>query len=162
MARALSELRQHKDPHAALALLDRHDRQFPRGVLQAEALRARVEALVASGDLDAALALLDARGAAAADLGADLLLARAELRAAKGRYRDALEDFDALLDGQHRPSRLGEESALYGRAISLGHLGQDAQARADLGEYQRRFPSGRFAAEVARLLAGPTTPAAHP
>ncbi len=162
LARALSELRQRKNPGSALALLDQHDRQFPRGALRTEALRTRAEALLASDDAGGALELLDAQAALAKRLGVDLLLARAELRAVRGRYGEALADFDAVLQeaGQDPPD--GEERALYGRAVCLGHLGQDAQARADLQSYQRRFPAGRFAAEVDRLLAGAAARAGQP
>jgi hypothetical protein len=154
LAHALSELRQRKNPGAALAMLDQHDRQFPRGLLRAEALRARAEALIASNDLEGALALLDSQGPLADLPGADLLLARAELRASKGRYQEAVADFGALLERADHPLPDGDERALYGRAVCLGHLGQDARARADLRDYQRRFPRGRFAGEVDRLLAG--------
>jgi hypothetical protein len=150
LGRALSRLRQEHDPRGALALLDEYARTFPGGVMAPEALRARLEAVIQMDDRKTALALLDGRGAFAGRLGSDLLLTRAELRASAGRYGDARADFDKLL-ATTLPGELAGR-ALYGRAVSLGHLGQDERARGDLLAYQRRFPDGKFAVEVARLL----------
>ena len=123
--------------------------------MQPEALRARLEAVIQMDDRKTALALLDGRGAEALSgrLGAELLLTRAELRASAGRYADALADFDRLL-APAGPALAADLAgrALYGRAICLGHLGRDERARADLAAYARRFPAGKFASEVARLL----------
>ena len=155
LARAVSRLRQGRDPRGALAMLDEYDRAFPRGVMQPEALRARLEAVIQMDDRKTALALLDGRGAGVLGgrLGAELLLTRAELRASAGRYADAVGDFDRLLapSSTALPAALAGR-ALYGRAVSLGHLGRDERARADLAAYRRRFPDGKFAGEVARLL----------
>ncbi len=160
VADALAQLRQRSDPRAALATLDRHAREFPHGVLGSEAARTRIEATLQLRDLKAALALLDARSAPAEALGADLLLTRAELRAANGRFREALADFTRVFDGEAGllPAG-GDERALYGRAVCRARLGQDDRARVDLLAYQRRFPDGRFATEVRRLLAEPSPPA---
>jgi len=156
VAEALSDLRQLNDPRAALATLDRYGQAFPHGVLETEALRTRVEAVIRLGDLKTALALLEGESAVREVLGADLLLTRAELRASAGRFREALTDFDLLQDSATGPLLAGgDERALYGRAICLGHLSQDGRARADLIAYQKRFPHGRFAVEVQRLLTGP-------
>ncbi|HEY7374594.1 MAG TPA: hypothetical protein VIF57_20695 [Polyangia bacterium] len=155
IAEALVDLRRRHDARAALARLDRHAREFPHGVLETEALRTRVEAVIQLGDLKTALALLDDKRVTTEALGADLTLTRAELRAAAGRFREALADFGQVVDGASGPLAAGgDERALYGRAICLGRLGQDERARADLLAYQRRFPAGRFASEVRRLLAG--------
>jgi tetratricopeptide (TPR) repeat protein len=150
LADALSRLRQTHDPRGALAVLDRYAKAYPRGVLASEALSARLEAVLALDDRKAALKLLDERTAFAGRLGAEQLLTRAELRASAGRYADALADFDRLLaPGTPTPDA---ERALYGRAVTLGHLGRNDRARADLSAYQQRFPTGKHAAEVARLL----------
>ena len=151
LAGALSRLRQAHDPAGALALLDAYARKFPDGVLQSEALSTRIEAVLRMDDRKTALRLLDGRATFAGRPGAALLLTRAELRASAGRYADALGDFDRVLAPQGS-SPADQDRALYGRAVCLGHLGQDARARADLIAYQRRFPDGRHAAEVARLL----------
>jgi hypothetical protein len=156
IAEALSDLRQGNDPRAALSTLDRYAQAFPHGVLETEAFRTRVEAVVQLGDLKTALALLEGQPAGADPLGPELLLTRAELRAAAGRFREALTDFNQVLDSAAGPLATGgDERALYGRAMCLGHLAQDERARVDLLDYQRRFPNGRFAVEVQRLLAGP-------
>ena len=153
---ALTELRQRHDARAALAALDRHAREFPHGVLETEAFRTRVEATIQLGDLKRALALLDGASGGADLLGAELVLTRAELRAAAGRFREALVDFTELVDGRGGPLAAGgDERALYGRAVCLARIGEHDRARAALHAYRARFPEGRFAAEVARLLAEP-------
>jgi hypothetical protein len=154
LARALSRLRQGRDPAGALVLLDQYTHTFPHGVLESEALSARLEAVIQLDDRETALRLLDARSVFAGRLGAQLLLTRAELRASAGRYADALTDFERLLAPSQSAGPAELERALYGRAVCLGHLGKDDRARADLDTYQRRFPQGKHAAEVARLLKG--------
>jgi hypothetical protein len=154
LAKALAKLRQAHDPKGALALLDRYDRDFPHGVLASEARETRLEAAVALGDRKTALSILDGLDLGLGRLGAQQRLLRAELRASAGRYRDALADFDVLLPAGAAPRATDVERALYDRAVCLGHLGLDARARADLVEYQKRFPAGPHAGEVARLLEG--------
>jgi hypothetical protein len=155
LARALSELRRARDPRGALTLLDRYAETFPHGLLELEAVRARLEALLELNDRAAALALLDGRRAFSGRLGGEAQLIRAELRTSVGRYADARADFDALLGpafaSAHLPADMLERS-LYGRAVCLGHLQQDERARADLRLYLQRFPSGKHAAEATRLL----------
>ena len=154
VARALSRLRQANDPAGALVLLDQYARAFPRGILESEALSARLEAVIQMNDRKTALRLLDGRSTFAGRLGWQQLLTRAELRTSAGRHADGLTDFNRLLapSGLTAPDDL--ERALYGRAVCLGKLRQDDRARADLISYQRRFPDGKHAAEVARLLKG--------
>ncbi len=155
VAQALSDLRQHDDPRAALSTLDRYAQAFPHGVLENEAWRTRVEAAIQLQDLKTALKLLDSRPSSADPLAGDLLLMRAELRAAAGHFSEALADFNRVLESADGPLAAGgDERALYGRAVCLGRLAQDERARVDLLAYQKRFPSGRFAGEVQRLLAG--------
>jgi hypothetical protein len=90
---------------------------------------------------------------------------RGELRAAVGRWREALGDFDVVLRGHaEEEAEIGAatdlklhdrlERALWGRALARSRLGNDAGARADLRECLRRFPRGRFASEATRLLGG--------
>jgi hypothetical protein len=159
VAQALSDLRQHDDPQAALSTLDRYAQEFPHGVLETEAWRTRVEAAIQLHDLKAALSLLESRPGSSDSLGGDLLLTRAELRASAGHFSEALVDFNRVLTSADGPLATGgDERALYGRAVCLGHLGQDDRARVDLLAYQKRFPSGRFAGEVQRLLAGSIPP----
>jgi hypothetical protein len=152
LARALSRLRQAHDPAGALSLLDRYAAAYPHGMLDAEAANLRLEAALQTDDHGMALGLLDGRSAFGGRLGAQQLLTRAELRASAGRYTDALADFDRVMPALSASADL--EQALYGRAICAGHLGRDDRARADLVVYQQKFPRGRHAAEVARLLAG--------
>ncbi len=160
VAEALSQLRQQRDPRAALVTLDAYARTFPHGVLETEAVRTRVEAVIRLDDRKAALALLDAMPGLSDEPGTDLLLTRAELRAAGGRFREALADLTHVVEGEGG-APAASERALYGRAVCLGRLGEDDRARADLRAYERRFPNGRFATEVRRLLAEPA-PAQRP
>ena len=160
VAQALSQLRQQGDPRAALGTLDAYARAFPHGVLETEALRTRLEAAVRLDDRNTALALLDAMPGLSDEPGADLLLTRAELRAAAGHFREALADFNKVVEGEGG-ALAASERALYGRAVCLGRLAEDDRARADLLAYERRFPSGRFATEVRRLLSEPA-PARRP
>jgi hypothetical protein len=158
VASALSQLRQQGDPRAALATLDAYAQAFPHGVLETEARRTRVEAVLRLGDRNVALGLLDGMPGLSNEPGTDLLLTRAELRAAAGRFREALADFTDAVEGEGGVTAASER-ALYGRAVCFGRLADDARARADLLVYGQRFPSGRFAAEVRRLL---SAPAPHP
>jgi hypothetical protein len=155
LARALSRLRQAHDPVGALSLLDRYAAAYPHGMLDAEAANLRLEAALQTNDHATALGLLDGRSVFGGRLGAQQLLTRAELRASAGRYTDALADFDRVMPALWASADL--EQALYGRAICAGHLGRDDRARADLVLYQQKFPRGKHAAEVARLLAGGQT-----
>jgi len=155
LARALSELRRAHLPRRALALLDRYERTFPAGVLGSEAASIRIEALIALEDWTAALSLLDREVAFAGPLAADLRLTRAELRARDGRCADAVGDFTELLSGASgRLANQVTERALYGRAVCRVRLRDEAGARADLRDYRGRFPEGRFAVDVNRLLDG--------
>ena len=159
VAEALFDLRQLGDPRAALSTLDRYARAFPHGVLETEALRTRIEAVIQLHDLKTALALLDGDAARAGGLGDDLLLTRAELRAAVGRLHEAASDFtDVLGSAAGSLAADAEERALYGRAVCLRRLAQNESARADLLAYQKRFPEGRFAREVERALADEQPP----
>ena len=111
---------------AALATLDRYAREFPHGVLETEALRTRVEAVIQLGDLKTALRILDGKVASTEALGADLTLTRAELRAAAGRFREALSDFTEVVDGAAgRSSAAGMSGRCTVAPICLGRLAQD-------------------------------------
>ena len=156
VAEALSQLRQQGDPRAALVTLEAYALAFPHGVLETEALRTRLEADIRLDDRKSALALLDAMPGLWDEPGTELLLTRAELRAAVGRFREALADFTQVVDGEGGASAASER-ALYGRAVCLGRLAEDDRARADLLAYEHRFPHGRFATEVRRLLSEPAT-----
>jgi hypothetical protein len=160
LGQALSLLRQGADPRGALAMLDRYGRLFPHGMLENEALRTRVEAMMALPDARAALALLDGRDSFRGALGSDLLIARAELRANAGRCADALGDFAQVLAGA--PARDIEERALFGEAVCLLRLGQDERAQGDIAAYRRRFPHGRFSSELDRLSPSSSGGARHP
>ena len=153
VARAITKLRQDGEPEAALAALDEHSAQFgAHGALVPEANATRIEALVRIGRHTEALALLDALVPTASGVGREMVVARAELRAEKGRYSAALNDFGLLLD-RDEPADLVTERALFGRASCRAQKGDSTGARADLEHYLTTFPTGRFA-EKARLALG--------
>jgi hypothetical protein len=93
---ALERLRGGKDAAAALRLVDEHDRRFPDGLLRDEASVTRIEALLALGRTGEALDRLESVSGALLERSPRLRLARGELRAARGRCREALADFAAL------------------------------------------------------------------
>lgn len=161
LTRALHSLRSLRDAHAALALLDEYTARFPSGALAPEAARLRTEALLFLDRRQAALDELERNGSNAVATSDEQRLLRGELRAAVGRWQGAMEDFDAVVRARAAEPLAGDkrsidhlERALWGRASARSHLGNQAGARSDLLEYQRRFPRGRHAAEVTRLLGG--------
>ena len=153
LAGAIHKLRQEHDPKQALAMLDEHRARFgAKGALEPEANVTRIEALLRLGRHDQALGLLDGLALTTAGVGREMLVARAELRAEKGRRAAALNDFNSLLSADAPPD-LVSERALYGRATCRAQMGDGARARADLQNYLARFPAGRFA-DQARTLIG--------
>lgn len=90
---ALQRLRRGNDPASALRLLDQYDRRFPRGLLRQEVMVTRVEALLAVGRSDDALLALESLPDSVVTRSRPLLVARGELRAARGRCGEALVDF---------------------------------------------------------------------
>ncbi len=153
LAGAIHKLRQEHDPGQALAMLDEHRARFEaKGALEPEAKVTRIEALLRLGQHDQALRLLDGLALTRASVGREMLVARAELRAEKGRCGAALNDFNSLLAAEMPPD-LVTERALYGRATCRAQMGDGPGARSDLEQYLARFPTGRFA-DHARTLIG--------
>jgi tetratricopeptide (TPR) repeat protein len=145
LARAIAELRQEGDAEQALAILDQHRAEFgASGVLTSEANATRIEALLQLGRHVQALALLDAQSLSATGVGREMLVARAELRADRGRLASALHDFDLLLRAED-PADFVTERALYGRAVCRGKAGNWEEARKDFERYLATFPDGKFA-----------------
>jgi hypothetical protein len=167
LAKALRRLRVDRAPESALEVLDEHRARFPRGLLAPEVARLRMEALWLTGRPEAALVELDREPS---DMLADRderHVLRGELHARAGQWRLAVTDFEAALHShpgeevatdRTADPRLRDciERALWGRASARSHVGDAAGARADLRDYLRRFPRGRFAAEAARLVQTPT------
>jgi hypothetical protein len=160
---ALQRLRTAHDPVSALAALDDYRVRFPSGGLVPEAAMLRAEALLQIGRKGDALAELDRLSLSQMPNSDERYLVRGELRAAVGRWQEALGDFDVVLrgyagekaeSGATTDTRLRDrfERALWGQALARSRLGDDAGARADLQECLRRFPRGRFASQATRLL----------
>ena len=152
VASAIAKLRQDGDAEAALIILDQHRVEFASGALRAEATATRIEALLRLGRNPQALALLDAQSLSAKGVGREMLVARAELRADKGRYSAALRDFDLLLSLWGKIDAVAER-ALYGRATCRAKSGDWDGARRDFEKYLASFPQGRFAEQARAALA---------
>jgi hypothetical protein len=152
LAGAIHKLRQEHDPGQALAMLDEHRVRFAaKGALEPEANVTRIEALLRLGRHDQALGLLDGLALTTAGVGREMLVARAELRAEKGRRAVALNDFNLLLSADAPPDVVSER-ALYGRATCRAQMGDGTGARTDLENYLARFPTGRFANQARTLI----------
>jgi hypothetical protein len=152
LADALTQLRQRREPARALRTLDDYERRFPRGTLMPEASAARIDALLALGRRGEALERLDALAMIdRLPRAAELRVLRAELRAGRGALPGAVSDFGAVL-GMAGASDDVVGRALYGRGSIRARLGDAAGARADLRDYLRRFPHGRFAGPAGRAL----------
>ena len=85
---------------SALAALDDYRVRFPNGGLAPEAAMLRAEALLQIGRKGDALAELDRLSLGEMPNSDERYLLRGELRAAAGRWREALGDFDVVLRGQ--------------------------------------------------------------
>jgi tetratricopeptide (TPR) repeat protein len=159
LGRAMKTLRDGHDARTSLALLAQHAEQFPDGALASEATMLRIEALLALGLKNEALSVLDKVPLASLPNRDEQLVVRGELRAAKGRWREAKEDFNDALRDRSLPAasaraRTIQERALWGRASARSRLGDQDGARADLDLYLRHFPGGRFAVPAASSLKG--------
>jgi tetratricopeptide (TPR) repeat protein len=145
LARAIAKLRQEGDAEQALAILDQHRSEFGAGgALAPEAIATRIEALLRLGRHRQVLALLDTQTLSANGAGREMLVARAELRADRGRCVAALHDFDLLLSAD-APFDSVTERALYGRAVCRGKTGNWEDARKDFERYLTTYPDGKFA-----------------
>ena len=111
----------------------------------------RLEALLRLGRNTAALTLLDGQRLSAHGLEREMLVARAELRAEKGRAAAAVHDFDLILSSPGRADGITER-ALYGRAVCRARAGDREGARGDFAKYLTAFPQGRFAQDVRSAL----------
>ena len=106
----------------------------------------RIDALTALGRRAEALHALDEIDLGRVPGGLQRRLERAELRAAGGRVREALSDFDAVVAQARERGTL--DRALAGRTRAHQRVGDLAAAHADATLYLRRFPDGRFAAQA--------------
>lgn len=146
LATAVRALRAKRDPASALAALDAYQARYPQGRMSVEASVLRVDALTALHRQPEALRSLDEFDLGRVPGGLERRLQRAELRAASGRFREAIADFDGVLAQTRGADAI--ERALAGRARCRQRLGDVAAARADALEYLQRFPSGPFAPQA--------------
>jgi hypothetical protein len=146
LAAAVRALRAKQDAASALAALDAYQARYPQGRLSVEASVLRVDALTALHRQPEALRSLDELDLGRMPGGLERRLQRAELRAASGRFREAIADFDGVLAQTRGTDAI--ERALAGRAKCRQRLGDLAASRADAIEYLRRFPAGPFAQQA--------------
>ena len=151
LAAAIRALRAKTDPRSALAALDEYRTHYPHGRMFIEAEVLRVDALAAMKNTSEALSVLDGLDFAQMPGGLARQLQRGELRAVAGRYREAEADFAYVLIQARNQNRDVVERALWGRAQSRAGRGDAKGAQMDAKEYVQRFPTGRFAAEAARI-----------
>jgi hypothetical protein len=163
LADAIRVLRRDGDANAALVLLDRQRARFPHGPLSPEVTAVRIEALLKANRAATALVELDAFPMDSVPGHAEWRVARGELRANVGRWRDAEADFSAALARLSDGARADlAERAIWGRAVARARRGEIAGAEADYALYLEQFPDGRFATQVRLALpakAAAATPA---
>src|SRR6185503_1285082 len=87
---AVGELRRQHDPRASLRTLDEHAVRFPSGSLVSEARLLRIEALLAAGDRQEALTLLEHTDLDGLARAAELHVLQGELLAESGRCDEAV------------------------------------------------------------------------
>ncbi|HEX3697026.1 MAG TPA: hypothetical protein VH374_16735 [Polyangia bacterium] len=118
-------LRQKRDPHRALALLDDYERRFSSGVLAPEAARLRIDALLLAGRRGPALNKLNELSLSEGARDLELGLIRGELRAAANDCARAVNDFDRVLslasDGSmKRRAQVGRAACLRSGSAATG------------------------------------------
>jgi len=129
-------LRVDHSPAQAVSLLDRYANALAGAAFAEEALLLRVEAMLALGQRDGVLQLLDRASLTDVAAAHALLVTRGELRAAANRCAEGIGDFDLVLSEAPRPPK----RALLGRAHCREKLGDSAGARSDRERYRREFP----------------------
>lgn len=135
LKQVVQALRVDHSPARAVVLLDRYANALAGAAFAEEALLLRVEAMLALGQRDAVLRLLDGASLSAVAASHALLLTRGELRAASNRCAEGIGDFDLVLAEATRPPK----RALLGRARCREMLGDSAGAKADRDRYRREF-----------------------
>jgi hypothetical protein len=152
LRQAIEELRQRRDPQAALALLERDRPALAAAGLGPEVDLVRIEALLALGRTDDVLRILEPLSLATSyPPRRDLRVLRGELRASAGHCLEAMADFVAARQAAARDEL--DERALYGLGSCLARAGDRARARAVLADYLRLYPRGKFATDARRALA---------
>jgi ferric-dicitrate binding protein FerR (iron transport regulator)/TolA-binding protein len=145
---ALLRQRHLGDPQGALDSLTAYRQQFPGGALRQEVSLSIVEAEVALGQEEAALAesgqfLSRYPANERAD---ELRLLRGDLLRQHGAYAKADAEYRSVTGGE------ALDDALYYHAYCLRELGEGTRAIAALRDYLARFPAGRHAAPARQAL----------
>jgi hypothetical protein len=148
---AMRKLRVENDPSAALSALQEHARTYPRSSLGGERGALEVEALLALHRDRDALARLDVMALDELPRSGERFVVRGELRAAARRWLEASADFDRALAAVSG-SPTWHERALWGRGAARLRCGEREAGMVDMERYLDKYPHGRFAAAVAKLL----------
>ncbi len=146
----LEQLQLHH-PDRALSAYLRYQREYPDGALAQEVELSTIELLLQRRQLAAALEqmnhFLDAHEKS--ERAPEVHLLRADVLREQGRCGKALDDYQkATLPAQ-------ADDALYFTAWCQQHLGRRDAAAASFGEYLKRFPEGRHAAQAASAFSHP-------
>jgi TolA-binding protein len=145
---ALLRQRHLGDPQGALDALTVYRQQFPGGALRQEVSMSIVEANVALGHEEAALAESEQFLARypANERADELRLLRGDLLRQHGAYAKADAEYRSVTGGD------ALDDALYYHAYCLRELGDGTRAIAALRDYLARFPAGRHAAPARQAL----------
>jgi TolA-binding protein len=149
-SQAVRAWKQQADAQAAIDLIREYQRRFPRGHFAGETIVIAVDALTSLGRPSEALRLLQQSALASVPRSLELHLMRGELSAQAGQCRQALADFEKVLE-REQSSELAAR-ALFGRASCRTRLSDESGAEADLRLYLERHPDGPQAAAARRAL----------
>ncbi len=146
--------RLHQAPDA-IGTWKRYRSTHPNGLLRVETDVSIIEALVSSGDSNAALSEANdfLRRHSESERRAEIARIAGDLYRERGDYDHALGAYQTALAASHK--REVTEYASFQRAACLVALGQTS-GNVALQEYLRAWPEGRFSHEANRLLQGST------
>ena len=144
-------LRELADPKGALDAFYQYRGRYPDGPLKQEVDISIIEAVLATSDLQTALAEMTRFLAAYPDSErrSEVHLLRGNVQRESGQYAAALADYGQVGKGPF------SDDALYFSAWCHQKLGESTAFKSALAEYLRLFPAGAHRAEVEAALRNP-------